>query len=52
MTKIITHIKDIYTGIFAMLFTAMVALPGLILAAFAIGLIVRLVVDSFMYFFR
>lgn len=52
MTKIITYIKDFYTGVFSFLFTLGVALPGILLASMVAGLIVRLVVVSFMYFFK
>jgi len=45
--KILRYIKDFYTGVGAMLFTLATAVPALLVAAFVLGWVVKLVVKAF-----
>lgn len=52
MTKILLYLRDFYSGIASILFTALVSLPGIIVAAMIAGLLCRVIVWAFMLVFE
>ena len=52
MTKILLYLRDFYSGIAALLFTAVVSLPGLIVATMIAGWIAKILVWAFLFLFE